>query len=207
MMDHFNKAAAAKGDAMGLGSDAWSSAQWGPDARLAKALSGKKPSLAANYRGLYGKTPIMLAAGSNQLPRMRMLLDAGARLDEQDDAGNTALGWACRCGAPDAVRFLLSHGADPTGGSICPLIAAAMAQSVACVQAFEEFGAGPTTPSAASDALFEAWESAEAVAARKKNGSDDNEKFVQAMASWKERRQLAQASLAPRPAPSKRNSL
>lgn len=48
-------------------------------------------------------------------PRLaEILLDAGARLDERDDIlKSTPLGWACRWGRTDLVRYLLHRGANP----------------------------------------------------------------------------------------------
>ena len=43
-----------------------------------------------------------------------ILLDAGARLDVRDNLlRSTPLGWACRWGRVEAVKFLLERGADP----------------------------------------------------------------------------------------------
>jgi ankyrin repeat protein len=43
-----------------------------------------------------------------------ILLDAGARLDVRDDLlKSTPLGWACRWGRTEMVKFFLSRGADP----------------------------------------------------------------------------------------------
>jgi ankyrin repeat protein len=44
----------------------------------------------------------------------RLLLDAGARMDERDDVlKSTPLGWACRWGRLSVARLLLARGADP----------------------------------------------------------------------------------------------
>jgi hypothetical protein len=44
----------------------------------------------------------------------RVLLNAGARINERDDLlKSTPLGWACRWGRVELVRFLIQDGADP----------------------------------------------------------------------------------------------
>ena len=43
------------------------------------------------------------------------ILDAGARVDERDDYGMTALMWAANKGALNAARVLVAHGADVNG--------------------------------------------------------------------------------------------
>ncbi|MBK5294949.1 MAG: GNAT family N-acetyltransferase [Acidobacteriia bacterium] len=48
-----------------------------------------------------------------QVAFAKMLLDAGARMDERDDVlKSTPLGWACRWGHVELVRLLIARGAD-----------------------------------------------------------------------------------------------
>ena len=45
---------------------------------------------------------------------MNLLLNAGARVDLRDELlQSTPLGWACRWGYAELVKFLLERGADP----------------------------------------------------------------------------------------------
>jgi ankyrin repeat protein len=59
-------------------------------------------------------TPLHSAASSRQLAIMTMLLQAGADANARQSGGWTALHSAAHQDNPDAVRLLLSHGADPT---------------------------------------------------------------------------------------------
>ena len=61
-----------------------------------------------------GVTPLILAAWTRRLPVMDLLIKAGARVDERDDNGETALIWAADTGGIESVRRLLAAGADPT---------------------------------------------------------------------------------------------
>ncbi len=50
----------------------------------------------------------------NRLARARLLLDAGASLDNRDSLlKSTPLGWACRWGCRELVQLYLQRGADP----------------------------------------------------------------------------------------------
>jgi ankyrin repeat protein len=57
---------------------------------------------------------LLLAAGANQLDRLRELLDAGADPNARFAEGITALHGAAAMGHLDAIRLLLDRGADPT---------------------------------------------------------------------------------------------
>lgn len=66
----------------------------------------------------YGMTPILCTfeADKNQQRRLRVLarlLNAGADVDAQSDAGDTALHMAAYQSDLEAVKMLLKHGADP----------------------------------------------------------------------------------------------
>lgn len=58
-------------------------------------------------------TALMMAAQYNKNARVvKALIDAGARLDEQNHKGNTALMYAAMSNNPDVVRAILEAGAD-----------------------------------------------------------------------------------------------
>ena len=62
-----------------------------------------------------GYTPAMNAAGSGNLESLKMLVMAGADLDQVDpEFGRTALETACWQGNIEVLRYLLDAGADPT---------------------------------------------------------------------------------------------
>jgi Ankyrin repeats (3 copies) len=61
-----------------------------------------------------GQTALMLAASRDRGDIVRMLLDAGADVNAQDDDGSTALMCASEHGFVDVVRMLLAHpGCNP----------------------------------------------------------------------------------------------
>lgn len=65
-----------------------------------------------NSAGSRGLTPLMMAASSEYgAPTVRMLLAKGARIDAQDDSGQTALDWALRLGDTESSRILRKAGA------------------------------------------------------------------------------------------------
>ena len=69
---------------------------------------GADPNLAREN----GETPLMTAARLGRIDVMRALLDHGADVNAKEAKfGQTALMWAV--GRPEAVRLLLSRGADP----------------------------------------------------------------------------------------------
>src|SRR5580700_11350939 len=71
-------------------------------ALLATAACANGPSL-----------PLAIVAARNAADTLRRLLAESAVPDERDDQGLTALMWAARSGAVDAMTVLLDAGADP----------------------------------------------------------------------------------------------
>ncbi|HEX5228809.1 MAG TPA: ankyrin repeat domain-containing protein [Bryobacteraceae bacterium] len=66
-----------------------------------------------NQLGPEGETPLMLAARSGNLAAMRVLLDHHADVNAKDKLrGTTALMWATDQDHPEAVKFLVEHGAS-----------------------------------------------------------------------------------------------
>ena len=67
-----------------------------------------------NELGPEGETPLMLTARSGNIAAMQLLLDHHADVNAKDKIRNTtALMWATEQSHPEAVKFLLAHGADP----------------------------------------------------------------------------------------------
>ena len=105
-----------------------------PDpARIYAALrSNDLPALAEiarldpNQPDRQGMTPLMHAAAVGTLDAVRLLLDAGARVDARNAFGATAL--ICANGEPLRSRLLIEHGADveaTTSQGRTPLLVAA----------------------------------------------------------------------------------
>lgn len=63
------------------------------------------------------RTPLQEAARKGWMEGVEFLLKAGARLDEEDDVGATALTLAVRAGKQSAARRLIQAGASPEGGA------------------------------------------------------------------------------------------
>ncbi|KAM3920534.1 ankyrin repeat domain-containing protein 63 [Leptodactylus fuscus] len=67
--------------------------------------------------GEQGRTPLMFAVCLREAELrtrfVRLLLDKGADVNGQDEAGRTALSLACELGHLDAVKLLVQHSADP----------------------------------------------------------------------------------------------
>ncbi|XP_063803584.1 ankyrin repeat domain-containing protein 63 [Pseudophryne corroboree] len=67
--------------------------------------------------GEQGRTPLMFAVCLREAELrsrfVRLLLEKGADVNGQDEAGRTALSLACELGHLDAVKLLVQHNADP----------------------------------------------------------------------------------------------
>ena len=86
-----------------------------------------------------GQTAMMLAVSHGRTNMVRLLLESGAAVNEQDDDGSTALMCACEHGHSDIVKLLLAHpGCDATltdNVSVCRrhfLYTYNMSRSVCC---------------------------------------------------------------------------
>eukprot|EP00756_Hemistasia_phaeocysticola_P056887 Hpha_TRINITY_DN33530_c0_g1::TRINITY_DN33530_c0_g1_i1::g.171087::m.171087 len=84
------------------------------------------------------------AAEAGEVKRLRRLLAAGVDLDAVDNYGRTALFIACFHGHLEAVRFLLSTGADPAIAAHGGLIPFNATRDEAILEALEEAGGVPT---------------------------------------------------------------
>lgn len=65
-----------------------------------------------NEKTICGLTPLMYAASHNNTPLMHLLLRNGARINELDNDGETALSWAIGSRCIEAVKCLIDCGAD-----------------------------------------------------------------------------------------------
>lgn len=63
--------------------------------------------------GMYGATPVMVAAANGHVEVLHTLLAGGADPNRLDTGGDSALYYAASRGRVDAVRVLLKWGADP----------------------------------------------------------------------------------------------
>lgn len=75
-----------------------------------KAQIAANPTIAQEM-DTRGFTPLVMATYSSQLPIVKVLLEAGADIDDQAASGNTALMGVCFKGSEEAVQLLLDHGA------------------------------------------------------------------------------------------------
>lgn len=109
-----------------------------------------------NARGLDGWTALKAAAWNRRPACVKLLLSAGARLDDgkeqEANQNGTALIAAASRNSEESVRLLLDAGADPElhdwNGSTA-LIWAAVSSNEACARSLLEKGANPNTRSAA----------------------------------------------------------
>ena len=97
----------------------------------------------------YGQdTALMFAARSGDLESARLLLAAGAKVDDTDAWGVSATALAAHGGFTELVEFLLDKGADPNaaGAGFAPLHAAIMRRDERMVMVLLEHGADPQMP-------------------------------------------------------------
>lgn len=81
------------------------------DLEAVKLILQNDPSSASRPGGR-GFPPIILAAYSEDQAICELLIEAGADVNAQDIAGNTALMGVCFKGFNDIVQFLIEKGAD-----------------------------------------------------------------------------------------------
>ena len=92
-----------------------------------------------------GFTPLLFAARHGDAGSVRLLLDAGADVDETAADGNSALVIAAMSGHARLAELLLAHGADPnaSGGGYTALHAAVLRADAGLVRALLAQGADP----------------------------------------------------------------
>jgi ankyrin repeat protein len=91
-----------------------------------------------------GGRPLLLAAQVGHLGIVRLLLDAGAKVDSQNDTLHTPLHFACKNGHPALIPILLAAGANrehPNCNNQTPLHHAAFEKQHQCCAALVEAGA------------------------------------------------------------------
>ena len=80
------------------------------DIERLKGLLDKQPEL-LEYKGPFGITPLIVAAGEGQVAAVQLLLDRGADVRANTIVDGTALHAAVSAGQTDVVRLLLKRGA------------------------------------------------------------------------------------------------
>jgi ankyrin repeat protein len=94
--------------------------------------------------------PLALVAARNAADTVRQLLADGHSADERDSSGLTALMWAARTGALDAMNTLLDAGADPNARDVAslwtPLFHAIHKHQVEAVRLLLDRGVDPNKP-------------------------------------------------------------
>ena len=92
-----------------------------------------------------GFTPLLFAARMGDLGSARLLVAAGADVNDLTPAGSSTLAVAALSGHGDVAALLLEHGADPNaaGGGYAPLHAAILHRDARLVEALLSAGADP----------------------------------------------------------------
>ena len=106
------------------GSALWVSREWRPDKRMEELLlsygatpeperpADDWPTREYNWLRI---SPLHTAARDGDVPKAKLLLDAGADLNARDDhISSTPLGWAAKFGQLKMVKFLRKRGAPPS---------------------------------------------------------------------------------------------
>lgn len=93
-------------------------------------------------------TALLFAARAGDLESVRLLVAAGAKVNDADAWGVSALGMAAHSGYRDVVEFLLSKGADPNAAAagFAPIHQAILQRDEAMVRALLAAGANPNLP-------------------------------------------------------------
>jgi ankyrin repeat protein len=93
--------------------DIWRAARDGNLAEVER-LVGEDPSRVNAKQECSMATPLSSAAEEGHIEVVRLLLDQGAAINEQEDYGSTAVLCASQQGHTPVVELLLERGADPT---------------------------------------------------------------------------------------------
>lgn len=70
------------------------------------------PINSIEQKGIFGNTPLIVAAGWGNVDAVRLLLDAGADINATGEDGDTALHRAVAIEALDVVQMLIDRGAS-----------------------------------------------------------------------------------------------
>lgn len=99
----------------------------------------------ATYFDAGGFTPLLFAARHGDIDSARLLLNAGADVDDTGADGNGALALAAMSGHPRLAEFLLARGANPTanGAGYSALHAAVLRADRSLVRMLLAWGADP----------------------------------------------------------------
>ncbi len=65
-----------------------------------------------NVKNIFGKTPLYYAVRSGSIPLSKLLIDSGARIDENDHSGFTPFFYTARMKNVQMAKFLIKNGAD-----------------------------------------------------------------------------------------------
>ncbi len=98
----------------------------------------------ADYRGMWGMTPLIWTASKGHNKVAELLLARGADVNVKANNQSTALMWACFSGHDDMVRLLLEKGAEvhaKSSSGATPLVAATERGHRETVRLLLEYGA------------------------------------------------------------------